>query len=275
MKYLIFSKDRPIQLELALNTCKHFSVDWDKDEKYVLYKPTSSRYKSAYNDLAGRFPEVNFVEQDVDSDFFSWVKWHLGNTEYVMFIVDDCIFTSEFSTIDIVKTIEIYNYNILGFSLRLGKNTKYCYPLNIKNEIPMFKEVGNSMIMYDYTRGIVGDFYYPLEVSSSIYKSEDILKVLTGYTFNNPNELEWYMHISRNLLRNKPLMLCYKTSVAFCNPINKVQNVNDNRAGTNTIYSPLSLLKKYEQGYRIKDSRFYYLVPDGCHQEVDFRFDRG
>ena len=63
MIYLIFSKDRPLQLELALSTCKHFSVDWGKEHTVVLYKTSDERYQKAYDDLEKNFQDVEFIKQ--------------------------------------------------------------------------------------------------------------------------------------------------------------------------------------------------------------------
>ena len=60
--------------------------------------------------------------------------------------------------------------------------------------------------------------------------------------------------------------------MAFCNPVNKVQQVNWNRAGTNPDYSVESLLEKYEQGYLIDEILFHGYVSNGCHREVDLNF---
>lgn len=267
MIYLIFSKDRPLQLELTLSTCKHFSVDWGKDIIVVLYKASNERYQKAYDNLEKNFQDVEFVKQ---YNFMSDVLNILSLTEYILFSVDDCVFTNYFSTEDIVSILK--RYGSVGFSLRLGKNTTYCYPLRKNNDIPNFVSNEEDIISFWWRENKTGDFYYPLEVSSSIYRAKDILKVLDRNAFSNPNALESVMDSNKNILGHMPTLSCFETSVAFCNPINKVQNVNWNRAGTNPDYSVESLLEKYEQGYLIDEIPLYGYVSNGCHREVDLNF---
>ena len=266
MIYLVFSKDRPLQLELTLNTCKHFSIDWERDHTIVLYKTSNTRYQSAYDSLEKKFPDVEFVKE---YDFMMDVKSIVYMTEYIMFVVDDCIFTNYFITGDIESILK--KYGSLGFSLRLGKNTTYCYPLKTNNDLPRFVKNEGNILSFWWREDKAGDFYYPLEVSSSIYRGKDIRKILNG-NFNNPNMLESLLDYNKNVLGYMPTLSCFETSVAFCNPINKVQQVNWNRAGGNQEYSAESLLEKYEQGYKIDETQFYGFVSNGCHQEVDLKF---
>ncbi|NLE05489.1 MAG: hypothetical protein GX638_11910, partial [Crenarchaeota archaeon] len=271
MLYLVFSKDRPLQLELTLNTCNYFSYSWNRDYTVVLYKASNDRFKNAYKGLEKIFPNTKFIEEEVFKIDFSSI---ISASEYVMFLVDDCVFTKIFYTQPLIDSLN-NNTAILGFSLRLGKNTTNCYPLNVPNHIPKFiyKEASfsasNREMCFFWNENKLGDFYYPLELSSSIYRAEDILKITEGVNFNNPNDLEYIMDCSKTIFSDKPFLSCYQTSVAFCNPINKVQNVNNNRAGSNPIYSTESLLEKYEQGYKIDDKKFYGFTSNGCHQEVD------
>lgn len=267
MIYLIFSKDRPLQLELTLSTCKHFSVDWDKDSAIVLYKTSNDKYKKAYDDLETKFTDVKFVKQ---YNFLYDVLNVFTQTEYVLLSVDDCIFTNYFSTKEIVSTIE--KYDTIGFSLRLGENTTYCYPMSADNDVPVFRYIDNDMLLFDCKDDKFGDYYYPLEISSSIYKVSEIVKAINRHAFDNPNMFESIIHSNRHILDYKSTLLCFKTSVAFCNPINKVQNVNWNKVGTNQNYLAESLLEKYEQGYKIDEKQFYGFVSNGCHQEVDLNF---
>lgn len=268
VKYLFFSKDRPLQLELTLSTCKHFSTDWDEDYPVVLYKASTDRYQRAYDSLEGKFPGVKFVKEH---HFMSDVKDILSSAEHILFSVDDCVFTNYFSTKEIVSLIE--KHNSIGFSLRLGKNTTWCYPLSASNKIPLFGRVTDNIIKFDCRGNGFGDFYYPMELSSSLYKASDITRLLGKYLFSNPNTLESIMHTRRHSVEYKPTLMCFETSVAFSNPINKVQKVNNNRAGESISYSPEYLLEKYERGYKIDEAAFYGFVSNGCHQEVEIRIN--
>jgi hypothetical protein len=118
------------------------------------------------------------------------------------------------------------------------------------------------------------DFCYSLELSSSFYRIRDINKILTDANYNNPNDLEWQFYLRLYEYANVlPYLLCYDQSVAFCMPMNKVQNVNNNRVGKDEEYSPENLLEYFNAGHRIDCEQFRSFVPNACH--VEYYFLRG
>ena len=115
-----------------------------------------------------------------------------------------------------------------------------------------------------------GDFGFPLEVSGSLYRARDLLFILYNTNWENPNTLEGVLYYNLRGLSYMPEMLLYKTSLCFCNPINKVfLQGNNNRTGNKDKYSVENLLKMYEGGYRIPVNKCYGFVPNACHQEVE------
>ena len=82
-----------------------------------------------------------------------------------------------------------------------------------------------DLLLFDWTSG-ESDFAYPLEVSSSVYRVSDIEPLLKHLDFSNPNILEATLDANKSTYQaTKPNLLCYGSSVAFCNPANKVQTV--------------------------------------------------
>jgi hypothetical protein len=268
---IYFSKDRPLQLELAIRSNKICCHEWDKlENNHVIFKASDERFKNSYKQLAEEYPSVNFVEErDFKQDLIDIVS---ENKKYILFVVDATIFTKEYSIKDILAQLDLFR-GILGFSLRLGENTKNCYPLAIENEMPKMDDFGPNMKLFNWTHVDAGDFGYPLEVSSSIYRTFDLKPLIENAKYSNPNYLEWAMSQSTKQYKNFPYLSCYETSVAFSNPINKIQNTNNNRAGGKAEYSIDSLLEKFEQEYRIEyfDNLLHY-ISNGCHQEVDIEF---
>ena len=118
--------------------------------------------------------------------------------------------------------------------------------------------------------GADGDFGYPLEVSSSVFRLADLLPLLTAASYTNPNTLEEQMSKWKKLFQRKaPNLLCFPQSVSFCNPINRVQTVLDNRAGNTQEYSSQSLSELFEAGYRLDIQAYRDFLPTSCHQEVE------
>lgn len=190
---------------------------------------------------------------------------------YLLFLVDDNIFIQDFSIQSAVDRLMLQP-DALGFSLRLGKNTAYCYPHRANQTLPEFIDLGDQVLLFNWTKA-EGDFGYPLEISSSIYRTKQFLPLLLDTPFDNPNTLEGGIASQTRLFGRKfPLLLSFEKSVTFCNPINVVQKVLENRAGSNNTYSAQSLAQLFDSGKRINVKAFNQFIPNGCHQEVELTF---
>jgi hypothetical protein len=265
---VIFSKDRPSQLDTTLTTYEKYSLQRNINNEFIIYKTANERFEKAYKQVAKEHPNFKFIKETTFKiNLYECIK----NKKHVLFLVDDCIFTRYYSIKTICTYLDICE-GTLGFSLRLGDNTKHCYPLGIENNIPYMQSFGGSIQAFSWKEAGQGDFSYPLEVSSSVYRVSDIKPIIEGIHYSNPNQLEWVMYNYIPRLVNKPFLLCYETSVAFCNPINRIQEENTNRVGINPNYSIENLLVLYEAGYRINSDLFDGYISNGAHEEVDIDF---
>ena len=70
-------------------------------------------------------------------------------------------------------------------------------------------------------------------------------------------------------------MLCSEQSVAFSAPVNRVQEVFENRSGANPELSTGRLADRFDQGLRIDISAMDGFVSSACHQEVALSFISG
>jgi ADP-heptose:LPS heptosyltransferase/glycosyltransferase involved in cell wall biosynthesis len=268
---LIFSKNRALQLDAAMRSFLVHCRDADRTHIRVCYKTTGALHRSHYARLQteyARFRNIAFIrEQDFHSDIIAL----MAPFDHVVFLVDDTIFVRDFRLSEIIEMIDSHS-NAMGFSLRVGTNTTYCYPLDKEQRLPEFQSVGSNMLKYDWTRAEY-DFGYPLEVSSSVYRTEDILPFIAGLPFKNPNTLESLMAGDVSLFRqSRPFLLCFEQSVTFCAPFNKVQSVYAaNRTAGDAKYSVDSLAGRFDDGYRIDIAAYQNLLPNACHQEVDLK----
>ncbi len=193
--------------------------------------------------------------------------------KYVFFLVDDNIFVKEFCLKEAADILE-KKERLLGFSLRLGKNTTYCYPQRRRQLLPTFEYLSNDMYSFNWTKAD-GDFGYPLEVSSSLYRLSDLLPLLIGFPFDNPNELESQLAYNAHFFHKKrPSLACYQHSTTFCNPLNLVQSIIPNRASENMNYSVNDLAVRFERGERIHIKSYKGFTPEACHQEVELKFTK-
>lgn len=265
---IIFSKNRPLQLDLTLTSNEIFCKDRKIGNEVILYKATTERFEIAYRQVAKEHPNTIFIKEE---EFKRDLLALLDRRHYVLFIVDDCVFTHPYSLDTICTFLDICE-GVLGFSLRLGSNTKICYPIAKENSIPYMQAMGNGINAFSWKEAGEGDFSYPLEVSSSAYRYDDLKLLLESLPYTNPNTLEWMLSLSTQYFSHKQFMLCFENSVAFCNPINRVEPGNTNRSGINPRYSTENLLNLYEAGYRIDYTMFENFVSNGAHQEVDIDF---
>ena len=83
---VVFSKDRPLQLDGTLRTFDRHCRDARLFSPCVFYTASTSRSRSLYRQVMREHPDVRFVEEgDFSRDLLRLVQWH----EYILFAVDD------------------------------------------------------------------------------------------------------------------------------------------------------------------------------------------
>ena len=266
---LIFSKDRAMQLRAVIESLLLHCRDHQRIKLQVLYKASNQLHRRQYDKLKAEFCDVCFIEE---VNFKEQVLSFASEFEYVLFLVDDNLFVRDFFLGDAVRALRS-NGDALGFSLRLGVNTAYCYAHDIAQNVPASSQADDEILKYDWTHAEY-DFGYPLELSSSIYRTAEVVELLRQVKFSNPNTLEGAMAANAHLYRQaRNSLLCFEQSVTFCAPVNIVQTVWDNRVGGNLVYSVDRLAQMFEKGDRIDVERYSGFVPHSCHQEVELYFD--
>jgi len=260
---LIFSKDRPLQLDAALQSFLLHCADPETIELHVLYLASDDIFASQYKQLKAEFPQVEFIAQ---SNFKQQVQAVVGSCDLILFMVDDNIFVRRFCLAEAARAL-LDNDDALGFSLRLGTNTQYCYTQNAPQPLPNFESCSPRILKYDWTTAH-HDFGCPLELSSSLYRCAEIGPLLQELAFDNPNHLEAALAgFAGRFASSKPHLLCYERSVVFSNPLNRVQLVYPNRTADSPQYDPTRLRKLFAQGYRVDVGKYAGFVPDAAHQE--------
>lgn len=262
---LVFSKDRALQCDLLLRSLKEYCIDINDGKTVVLYTTTSNEQEDSYKILIEEHLAVKFLEE---KDFYNDVMEYLRSNKYVMFLTDDSIFVDYFEVGEAIDVLD-NNEGIIGFSLRLGENINYCYSMNKSQKMPISIKIGTYSNVFHWI-GADYDFGYPVELSSSIYKTNTILNLIGNYIFINPNTLEALIDYRKSILvNNMPYLGCFENSVAFSSPMNLVQIYNNNRNSKKVEYSPDNLRKKYMEGYRIPLMSLDTVNVNSPHMEVD------
>ena len=268
---VIFSYNRAFQLDATLRSfifhCKDFRQIYVK----IIYK-AEGIHKEQYESLVKEYRKFSNIQFVTEGNFKADVISLTTPFDHVLFLVDDNIFVESFNIADCINILNTEN-SAIGVSLRLGLNTNYCYSLNCDQKIPEYQNLNNLFLKFRWIHS-EADFAYPLELSSSVYRVNDLLEILSQIQFENPNTFEAKLDASKQILAEKyPDLISYEYSRTFCAPINKVQTVAAaNRAGSNSEYSAEDLAKKYHGGLRFDIAVFIGFKPNGCHEEVDLHF---
>jgi mannosyltransferase OCH1-like enzyme len=269
MNSIIFSKDRALQLDATLKSFERNCRDFSSAKIDVLYTVSSELHEGQYVELANMFPKVSFVRERVFyHDCLNILK---QAQKHILFLVDDNLFIAPFRLDDISRCLDL-NPDALGFSLRLGKNTTYCYPQDRIQPLPFFLPVSKNVLAFHWPTASF-DFSYPFDLSSSVYRVDDILRLMRRLSFTGPNQLECQMFMSRSSFAiSHPSILCFEKSIAFCLPVNMVQNEFNNRI-TDIVYSAEQLAQKFSDGVRVATEKYEGLVPVSCHQDLPLEFE--
>ena len=286
---IVFSKDRPLQLHAALASLALHATDADSFPIHVLWRASHDSYARGYaqvaEELRGQL-RINWLEEtNFKTDLlailqapqsksriqrirdFVLLRRPLLRTDHLLFLVDDALFIRSFCLQEATDALDNHP-DAIGFSLRVGSNTTTCYSMKCKQPLPEFASAFPGL-RFQWP-GQVGDFGYPLEVSSSVYRCSDLIPLLRSLPYNNPNRLEQALSAtSRLFARRLPALLCFEQSVAFCAPVNKVQSIINNRSGVKEGYSSEALNALFLDGYRINVSALSEFIPSAAHVEIE------
>ena len=265
-----------MQLHATLSSFFAHCCDANEICAAVLFKASGLRHLRQYETLMREFPQVAFF---AETNFRAQLLALLGGN-YLLFLVDDNLFISDFSLVEIAQAIEA-SPSALGFSLRLGKNTTHCYVFNRPQPLPPFEEVvktsgglvQNSVLSFEWPTAQY-DFHYPLEVSSSVYRTPMLRQLFAQLPFDNPNTLEGNLaQCMQAFVPHFPNLLCFERSVTFCSPLNKVQEVApDNRFAEELSLTVERLSDYFDTGKRVDLRSLQGIVPNACHMPWPLRF---
>ena len=257
MKWLVFSKDRPYQLDAFIRTAEQ-NAKILKPDISVLYQYTED-FKNDIETLKFEHPGVEFINQkNFREDVLSWLERPDSRT--VSFATDDALFTRSVP-VGMIEEILIGNPNITTFSLRMGLHLEHCYPTNSEQKLP------DGMIQQGFfvwsTNAASGDWGYPLSVDGHVFKRELVKEMFKSFNFKNPNSLESNWQVIRQHI--PPIACCLPKSCYFNVPLNKVQDDYANRSG-NVSHETLAQL--YRSGLRYDSTMCKNLLNSSAHEEI-------
>jgi len=265
---VIFSKNRPLQLHATLKTL--FKYGKNVSDVSVITMGDQELYKQVQSEIEAEFRvRVKMIEQ---RNFYLDVT-RLMNPYYshLAFLVDDTVFYRPFDLVSCCQFLRKRS-DVFGVSLRLGHNTSSCYMLKCSQSMHDLKHSDDSPFMTWNWNGSSGDFSYPMDLSSSVYRISDVQQLLSEVTpFTNPNTMEHYLHLDRKKLLDRcPRLASLPKSVAFSMPMNVTQEQFENRHAKECSYTIGELLRAFKKGQRMDTKFLDHVNPNAAHFE--FRF---
>lgn len=252
---IIFSKNRPLQLDLCLKSIKqNFKLCTDI---VVIYR-TDEEYKSAYEVLKIEYPEINFWDQKKFlNDIYCAIQ--CSEKKYIAFFTDDCFCYKNIELIDIDLDEIMQREEITCFSLRLGLNINSRSHNNESfDDKPIIIYEYKDYIIIPKTAHLYGSYWsYSLSVDGHIFRKTDIrnmvkelIHIQSLYSWNDtPNDFE--SALQRFWTTTPNFMASERISSVVNSPNNRVQDSHKNRAGDLYYNDEKSLLNKFMSGKRI------------------------
>ena len=236
MNAIIYSKNRPMQLDLLLRSIDQFANAAVLPA--VICAATGQNYLDGYERL----------RQDCDA-IWLWQKYLKDDTlkafdddPLTMFLVDDAVFYRPMPELPDLQLGEAY-------ATRLGRNCTHCY-------------AGN----HPQTEGTF-DFAYSYSLDGHVYRTEEIKALIERVNFTTPTELE----VALNEHGPRLNLLYAEHSCLVGIPHNVVQRQCPNR---NAGGSAEELNQMFLDGLRIDLDAMDFSDVCGCHQEIPYVFKR-
>lgn len=266
---LIFSKDRPCQLDLLLRSIKDNFKEIQNIK--ILYLATNEDFEMGYcltqtyhQDVLW-IKETNFIKNTLDI-------FNGFNKEFVLNFVDDEVVIRNNSIEPALKFLRLNDTH--GVSIRMAPHIDYCYTADSPDIQPNLIQMNiDGTMMYrwewDYKSNQNTNWAYPSCINSHIYKRKEFVKYISMINFTSPNNLEG----NYNLIRSKfnKYMACFEQSKSV-NIANNLIQTGTNRHGQNLKHTVEALNAKYLSGKRLSTKPFYNMNNKLATFEKDYEW---
>ena len=283
---IIFSKNRPLQLDLCLSSiAQNFNANYTP---IVLYN-CDEQYENAYKTLKQDHQNVMFWKQGKSLFEDVFVAVNSFENQYCCFMTDDCIMYRQSPNLSNDNLRQIFAMeNICCFSLRLGANVKKRGHKNEGQDFYWFDDIlqyaegldiwQNSLGFICWNRGqhLYGGYWnYPISVDGHIFRTENVSSWMEELVYlepikkwdQTPNELERAL---QRFVNEMPCLIgCFESSCIVNSPNNRVQNTIANYEGVFHPAAPELLLQYFEQGKRDSLEKLNVENIQCPHTEID------
>jgi hypothetical protein len=250
---IVFSKNRPAQLDLLLRSMKRNAPAFVRTPPTVICKVTDE-YNKGYDILEEEHRDVWYWREATGwRTFRDTVQRRLEMVpegDQVAFFVDDDVVYRPLPVANPGSWLDLFP-DTLCFSLRLGLNTTGCYPMRAEQGTPLAL-VDGQYVRWDWRdESAKYDWAYPASLDGGIFRRDDLLRMLDGEPFTNPNELEDALVHGCRATVYPMEMASFERSVLVGIPVNVVNATHPNRHGESFRADPHELNEQYLAGGRL------------------------
>jgi hypothetical protein len=257
---IIFSKDRPCQLDAFLRSMKIFWKNWQEETKVsIIWTYDGDQYLAGYEKMFKDHPEMNYVAQKGKDFKQIMISVTDPSIPYTAQFVDDIVFINPFT----LKCPEFEAFrddpDTACLSLRMHPGITYCY-MQRKNVVPPPEMLTGRWAWI----GLPGDEGYAMSQDGHIFRTEDVLPCIQNENYGHPNALEDKMTY---VIPKRPYMRCFQKA--------KILNIPSNRVGQN-IYNRVGnipsdfLNDQYLKGLKIDIEPFFGIEVNAVHYEMTY-----
>lgn len=253
MNIIVFSKNRPMQLQAYLESLFYYT-QFNQNDVIVIFP-----YTDDYKKLMDAYPAISWIDELQHVNFGQTlinVVNSLPDDGLSILGVDDFVWFRNVNLTDV--SVLSKHVDTVGFHLRLGRNIAgFNFKWNIFRSSNLFK--------YDWY-GKPNDFGYPFEVSQSCYRNSLIKEIVFAHKskIRIPNDFEAYgvTYVTNHKYKELPFIMMYNdNSCGACVDINRTQDLYQNRIQGTPYHSVDSLLKLYRNGHRINWQSYHNMQP--------------
>lgn len=257
MNVIVFSKDRPMQLDAYIESLIHFSGILPS-KIIIIYKESKI---IPYAKVQKKFSDCIWIEE---SEFDVNLREAINTCDdYVMFGCDDVVFVGQLNLNECINYLEAHN-EVFGVSLRLGSNI---------TPHPKFLDKSSGFYIWDWSKAKVVHYDYPWELDATLYRKFDIQEIIDKIPdIKSPNFLESLIaENSKALISKKLIAFQSGRSRAVVITVNRVQETHQNIIDDTINYSTQRLYELYDaQDVRLDFMKISKMPTSRIHVGAEF-----
>lgn len=273
---VIFSKDRPAQLELLLRSWSEQAPEWPQFAVSVLYKSSDSECDRGYDIVRRAYPSVFFQVEDGSRTFNGHVLALIEREERELFhfLADELVFIRSYRTSDEPFQLLRRRPEIAAVALRMSPRITFAQPINLPTPPPPLrarvwsvKQRPRWLERITRLAGIHsarGDWRLQLNVDGNVLRYPALRSHFrTLPLISNLNRLETVF------LENplpQPYLVCYPEARLINLAMNRVDPYSSYPHGGHTAEE---FNRRFLAGERLSYNRLVGLQHNACHIVVE------